>query len=144
MAPDSGGINSSHFWLSSSYSLRWAEAQRGRRDWELGAQCCEHSESELTGVSTAAEAKGTRWPREWKAECDRFLLYGDRFKEFHAEGTLLCHEAGKKYVFRVQWERKGGVEDPALPTCSFSCLENSSLRCPRLPLVLTEVCPSFT
>lgn len=42
MAPDCGGINSSHFWLSSSYSLRWAEAQRGRRDWELGAQCCEH------------------------------------------------------------------------------------------------------
>lgn len=41
-APDSGGIHSSHFWLSSSYGQRWADAQRGRGDWELGAQCCEH------------------------------------------------------------------------------------------------------
>ena len=47
-------------------------------------------------MSTAAGAKGARWPREWKAEYDRFLLHGDRFKEFHAEGTFICHEAEKE------------------------------------------------
>lgn len=39
-------------------------------------------------------------------------------KEFHEKGTSKRHEAETNFVFRVQWERRGGVEDPELCTCS--------------------------
>lgn len=130
-------------WAAPTESEVGWRTKRKERLGAWGTMLWTQGESELTGVSTAAGAKGTRWPREWKAEYDRFLLHGDRFKEFHAEGTLICHEAGKNmYLGRSGKGREGWKTLLFQPV--LSCLECSSLRCPWLPLVLTEVCPSLT
>ena len=138
--PDSGGINSSHFWLSSSYRVRGGLTHKEEGETgSLGHNAVNTGESEFTGVSTAAGAKGTTWPREWKAEYDRFLLHGDRFKEFHAEGTLICHESGKNMYLGCSGKGREGWKTllfqpvlslvwNALPSDVHDC-PSCSLRC---------------